>query len=226
MDIKEIAKKVVEGGNADELVKGLDEKQQSDFWIEVKSQRKLQADDELRVIEARRKERQSIESDIEKTKSTAESSVRSQMRSEQIDIAFNLADREFTSNGITLTPEEKTKLKEDFKKHDSGKFDATLIVSDILTAYGATNAEKLIKLKSQSSTFEAAAAAFNAGGASGGNPGGGGDPGKQYDPRVLEYVREAGKQGINMTPEQVERGLKAGQGWKKMTVDTSKPPRI
>lgn len=225
MDIKELVKKVVEGGNADEITKTLDPKQQSDFYTELASQRKIKADEELAIIEARRKESGKIKTETDSVLATAEVKIRSQMRGEQIDIAFNKASDKLKDKGITLSLEEITKLKEDFKVFDSGKFDSTLIEKDVLRAYAANNAEKLIEASSRIMSSEYGAAQFNAGSAGAGATGGGTASTKEYAPEVMAAVRAGQKFGISLTPEEAERGLKAGGDWKNLQVKDGKNAR-
>jgi hypothetical protein len=217
MDIKELVKKVVDGGNADEITKTLDAKQQSDFYAELAQEHKRAADSELRIIEARRKENEKLKTDIDTTQATAEVKVRSQMRGEQIEIAFGRAEEKLAQKGIKLSPEEKAKLRQDFTRFDTGKFDSTLIVGDILSAYGAINAERLIDFSSKAMSGEQAAAQFNASSAGGGNSGGGTTPAKEYDPAVVATVRAGQKFGVAITPEQAEKGLRYSNGdWKSL----------
>lgn len=215
MDFKEIAKKVIEGANADELTTTLSDKDKSEVWKEVAVGRKKIADDELAVIEARRQARKQIEQDEAGTRAKAEDTVRGQMRSEQIDIALNIAESKLQAKGIKLTPEAKLKLKEDFRPFDSGKYDATLIVSDLLKAYAATNAEKLIDDAGQRAVYEQNAAMFTSGAASAAFTGAGTPGEPEMSPEVRDTMREAQKQGISLTKEQAERGLNS-RGWKKV----------
>lgn len=225
MDIKELVKKVVEGASPDEATKDLDPKQQSEFYSELAVQRKVKADEELKIIEARRLESGRLKTEQDTVLATAEVKIRSQMRGEQIDIAFGRAEEKLTQKGITLSPEERIKLKDDFRTFDSGKFDSTLIVNDILRAYAANNAEKLIDFSSRFMSSEQGAANFNAGSAGGGTAGGGTPPTKEYDPQVMAAVRAGQKFGISLTPEEAERGLRAGSDWKRLDPKESKNAR-
>lgn len=214
MDFKEIAKKVVEGGNADELTKGLDPKGQADVWNEVGSLRKKEADAELAKTEAIRKERQRLEGDVDGTRRAAADDIRNQLRGEQIDIALDIAENRLITKGIKLSPEEKTNLKNSFKTFDSGKFDASLIASDFLRAYGALNAEKLIDDSSQRFSMERGASEFNSGSAAAGSAGAGTPPEPPMSSSVKAALQAAQKYGVPLSREEAERAEKRGTDWK------------
>lgn len=217
MDIKELAKKVVDGGNAEELTKELTPEVKAQVWGEVTNQRKAQADAELAIITARKKERERVETDVTSVTTAAVNTVKSQMRGEQIDMAFSLAESTLQSKGITLTPEIKAKLKEEFPKFDSGKFDAKLIGSDILRTYAALNAESLIDSFQSAASGARSAADFNAGAASPGSTGSGTQPDAPMSPYVRAAMQASAKFGVPLTRQQAERAEQAGTDWKVLT---------
>lgn len=215
MDVKELAQKIVDGGNVDELTKGLEPKVQSDVWTEVASKRKAIADKELEVIEGRRKAAQAVTDKGSEAIVQATKDIRNQMRGEQIDIAFGVAEQRLQAQGITLTSDQKSKLKEDFKLFDSGKFDASLIAGDVLKTYAATNAESLLRAASQLASGARSAADYNAGAAAGGSTGEGGQPEGPMSPYVESALKAARKYGIPLTRAEAERAEKVGTDWKR-----------
>ncbi len=211
MDTKEIAKKVLEGGNREELIKDLDETQKAQFYIDLRDAGKVAADVELEKINARRKEldrigEKKVEVEGEAAKKVSDQIRFDQIRSEQITIARN----QFKTR-MGLTDEQMSNVDEAFKSEDSGRMTADLIVNDFSRAYAKANAETLIETQKKVATFERNAADFSSGSASGGSSGGGGDQGgKQYSQAAIAYAEDARKRGIKLTLDEAERGLKAG----------------
>ena len=212
MDTKEIAKKVIEGGNQEELIKDLDDVQKAQFYKDLTILGKEGAEAELAKINARRKELERIGEKKAEVETEAATKVRDEIRSEQISIARN----QFMKS-MGLTEEQMKLVDESFKSEDSGRMTADLMVADFSRAYAKANADILIATQRRASDFERNAANFNAGSASGGDAGGGsGDNKKQYSQSAIAYAEEARKRGISMTYEEAERGLKAGakRTWK------------
>lgn len=205
MDIKEIATKVVAGGNVEELTKGLDDTQKGQFYIVLREIAKTEADKELENLKGRRAATAAVKADEEKLEGEAVIKVRTQIRGEQLTKARSrfMADN-------NLTEEQMKPVDDAFKTEDTGKFDADLIIPDLRRAYAKAHAETLLGFEKQNKEQQRQAAEANAAGATGGATGSGGSGEKTYSPQVHEWVREASKRGIQMTFDEAERGLKGG----------------
>lgn len=206
MDIKEIATKVINGAKVEDVIKDVPEDKKTEFLTILASLAKEESDKALETLKGRRAANQAIEADKEKLETEAVTKVRSQIRSEQVTKA---RARFMSDHGLT---EEQMKPVDDaFKTTDSGKFDADLIIPDLRRAYGMVHADTLIESEKIARESQKSAAEFNSAATAGGSTGGGGnDGGKVYSPRIHEWVREAAKQGIHLTLDEAERGLKGG----------------
>ena len=206
MDIKELATKVIGGASIDETIKSLDDAQKTSFYQELTSQRKAEADAEQARLVALRAEKTRLETQKNDAESDALVKVRSQIRTEQVQKARS----KFVSE-MGLSEDQMKSVDEAFKTEDSGKFDADLIIPDLRRAYAKANSDVLINVQKAQADQQKNAAQFNAQNASGGSFGGGTSAdGKTYSPQTLEWVRAAAAQGISLTPEQAEAGLKGG----------------
>lgn len=199
MDIKEIAEKIVGGENVDELVKDFTPEQKLELEQAALERSRQLRQAELEAVSALRKEKQRLEGKTE----DATKQLTEKLRQEQYDKAEKRLIEQFK-----VDPAEVEKLREAFKIADTGKFDADLIFEDLKKSYVFVNADTLLKDSQRKSELEKNAAEFMAGAAGGSSgDGGAGGSGKNYDPAVLDFVREAQKRGVSMTPEEAERGL-------------------
>lgn len=206
MDVKELATKVINGSPVEEVTKDLDEATKPLFYKELSAQTKAAADAEQARLAALRAERTRIETQKADVENEAVVKVRTQIRGEQVQ----KARAKFMAE-MGLKEEDMKGIDDAFKTEDSGKFDADLIVPDLRRAYAKANSDALIEAQRLQAEQRKSAAMLNNQAATGGNPGSGSDTsGKSYSPQVLEWVREAARQGITLSPEEAERGLKGG----------------
>lgn len=205
MDIKDIVSKAVAGEDVSTLTKDFTSEQQVEYTKALKAT----GDEELKRVSGLRTAAKILEDKNKETPPPVDNT--EAIRAEQILKAKNKFVADFK-----LTPEEAAKLDESFKSVDSKKFDAEFIYNDFKKAYVNTDPDKFLEAQKIKNDLDRGAYEFNsnaAGSTSGGQGGGASD--KKYSPQAYQMVKEASSQGIPMTLEQAETGLKAGNGWKK-----------
>ena len=191
----EEGKKPEEGINPD-----VDLSQLSD---EQKAELKKKADEELantlEKIKALRQEKNRV---LEKTKE-GEQEFQKRFRDEQILKASSKFATDFS-----LSQEEINAILEDFSKVDSGALDSDLIYGDLKKAFALKNVDVLIKAKAEKEELEKNAADFLSGAIGGvdAKP----EEGKTYSPAAYEYVKEARKQGVELSLEQADAYVSKG----------------
>lgn len=205
MDIKDIVSKAVAGEDVSTLTKDFTSEQQLEFTKSLK----VAGDEELKRVSGLRTAAKILEEKNKETPPPVDNT--EAMRAEQILKAKNKFVADFK-----LTPEEATKLDEAFKSVDSKKFDAEFIYNDFKKAYVNTDPDKFLEAQKIKNDLDRNAFDFNQHAAGAGNGGQGGSPSdKKYSPQAYQLVKEATAQGISMTLDQAEIGLKAGKGWNK-----------
>lgn len=170
---------------------------------EQKAELKKKADEELastlEKIKALRQEKNRV---VEKTKES-EQEFQKKFRDEQIAKATARFSADFS-----LSQEESAAILESFAKVDSGALDADLIYGDLKKAFALANVDTLIKAKAEKEELEKNAAEFLAGSIGGVNtkP----EEGKSYSPAAYDYVKEARKQGVELSLDQAEAYVSKG----------------
>lgn len=208
MEIKDIVAKEIAGEDVSTLVKDFTDDQNKEYTKLLISEGKAAAKVELDKVTGLRKAKADLESKKDEGQNDEFKKFKETTRNEQITKAYN----KFVAD-MGLTTEDAVKLSEEFKVEDSGKIDAELIYGDMKRAYVKMNPDKFIEAEKSKKEFEKNASMFNSAAANGGGSGAGGDDGKKYSPQVYEIVKEARKNGIEMSLEKAEKGLKFGNGW-------------
>ena len=228
MDFKEIAVKELSGEDVSDKVKDFTPEQKSEYLkvfsaeADVKKQGILadinkattDKDEELKAVEALRKEKQrlTVKPETDPAHSGQEvEEYKKQQREEQIQKARSRFVKDFN-----LSDDDLSKLDESFKTEDSGKLDADFIYEDFKKAYVKSNPDRFIEAEREKRRLEANANEFNAQGAGAKGGSGGGEKGKEYSSAVHQAVKEARKAGLELTLEEAEKGLKFGNTWRKV----------
>jgi len=131
-----------------------------------------------------------------------------QMREENVETASN---QFFAEHNIPQ--EQRQHYLDAFKSNDSGSVGVEKIKKDFERIYASENSTELLGIQKRFKEMEQGAEDFNSHGAGshgGAGGGGGNDDDKKYSPAVHDYVREAKKQGINLTLEGAKRVLERG----------------
>ncbi len=209
MDIKEIVGKEIAGEDVSALVKDFSDDQKKEYsktFLALAEEKKKAAIEGLAGI------RKATEKITEEGKNKAQEEFQKTFRGEQVTKARNKIISEL---GITDADQLK-KLDEEFAKEDSGKMDADFIIEDFKKAFVKINPDAFIAAKKKTEADEKAAADFikqsAGGGGTGGGPGGD-NGGKKYSPQAYQVVKDAHAQGLKMTLDQAEAGLKMGGDW-------------
>lgn len=208
MDFKEIALKELNGEDVSAAVAAIPEDKQKEYMTVSLAVAREEKAKELAAVSGLRKAKADL---VDKTGEAKQNeAVESQKRArlEQVDKAKKLFIAKYG-------PDEKqiALIEEEFKKEDSGKFDAELIVEDFKKAFVKIDPDSFIKAKSDIAQLSKNADVYLANMASGGGSTGGSDNGKQFSPQAYVVVREAAKKGLNLTLEEAEKGLKQGDSW-------------
>lgn len=196
----DIIKEGLEGGDNSPINPEVDLSKLSD---EQKIELKKKADEELaetlEKIKALRQEKNRV---IEKTKEN-EQEFQKKFRDEQIAKATAKFSTDFS-----LSQEESSAILESFAKVDSGALDADLIYVDLKKAFALANVDTLIKAKTEKEELEKNAAEFLSGSIGGvdAKP----EEGKTYSPAAYDYVKEARKQGVELSLEQADSYVSKG----------------
>lgn len=212
MDLKTIAAKELSGQNVDSDISTLDDAQQKEYVKTYLSLAKEEKAKELEALKGLRSATAAVgagKQQDEEARKKAESDYQTRQRSEQLQKAKARLISEFK-----LSDEQLKKVEEGFKTEDSGAVDADFIFSDLKKAYVKTDADSLLEARKKNAEFEKNAADLVASAAGASGSGAGGDNGKQLNPEVLKVVRAAKAQGVPMTYDEAERGLKRGKTWK------------
>lgn len=209
MDIKEIVTKELNGEDVSALTKDFTDDQKKEYtktYLSIGNELKTKT---LSEVSGLRKAKADLESKNTDASTKKFEEFQEKSRKEQITKARNKIISDFA-----LTPEETTKLDAEFLKEDSGNIDSELIYGDFKKAYVKIDPDKFINANRVKNELEKNAAEAMAGAAGGGNSGGGGTE-KKFSAQAYEIVKQAHKEGVSLTLEQAEKGLKFGKGWNK-----------
>lgn len=173
---------------------------------EVKQELAKKSKEELEKISALRKERKRLETPPEAPPTEDKKDYAENLRKENLETAFDSFFKEF---GVPA--EEREHYREVFKQNDDGSVGVDKIGKTLRKIYATEHSDELLATRERFEAMRAGAEDFNAdmGGAPGGS-GPGGSGGEQYDPAVLDYVREARKKGITISPAAAKSVLERG----------------
>lgn len=124
-----------------------------------------------------------------------------QFRQEQVGTAFE----KYFSQNPGLTDEVKNKIKDNFKKLDSGKLTPDLIAVDIASAHAASDPQGYMDAKKKLAEMHKGAADANADAAGSHQSPPAGDQPPKFDDKTVKVAKEAG-----ITPEEADKVLKEG----------------
>jgi hypothetical protein len=173
---------------------------------EVRAKVKAAADKEFERLEGLRKESKRVDEKIHPTGGTDYAAT---LRHENIQKA---AQRLFST--FSIPAEDQQRYLDAFENDAKGKthVDTELIFSDFKRIFAAEHSDEALAALETVANMERGADEFNAG--TGGAPGGAGEGGgsgeKRNDPTVLEYVKEAAKQGRKLSYDDAKKVLDRG----------------
>lgn len=170
------------------------------------------------IAEAKRKELEALEAiraekrRNEERRDAAGEEFSKRFLAEQTKKAEEFVFNDLVGQGIELTEEKKSKIRDLRAKLDSGAVTYDNLVEDFFAASAAIERKTLFEDRKKRTEFEKNAAEFikQSAGASGGGAQGGAEGDKKYPQEVWDMVNEAKARGFVLTPDEALRSLTEG----------------
>lgn len=194
----------------EKLLKGeqLTEEEQKSLTDEDIAKAKQSKLDEIKALHAEKQRQQDL---ISKRDQDTASDFSKKFLDEQTSKAETLVFTELSGQGIELTEEKKSKIRDMRKRLDSGVVTFENIADDYRSAAAAVDNRVLFEDRRKRMDFEKNAQRFTANQAGAGGTGApGNETDKQYPQEAWDMVAEAQRQGLALSPEEALNSLTRG----------------